>query len=118
MGHLDLGQKTVLFMVDGLFGSSSADNTPQKWKTMNNAFPSSVFVSQDNVAIDSVGYDFINNEFPLPDETDGYLMEAALAKDPRRAPSTWPAAPRFPASGCSSTGTTPLPSSTPATSTP
>ena len=88
LGHRDLGQKTVLFLIDGLYGSDNADGPPRlKWKMapFNDAWPSSIFVSQDPVAIDSVGFDFLTSEWPhLVDiaNADNYLREAALANDP------------------------------------
>ncbi len=56
----------------------------------NNDHPSSLFVSQDPVAIDSVGYDFMYEEwdpndpesYPHYDGADDYLHEAALVPDP------------------------------------
>jgi uncharacterized protein DUF362 len=88
LGHKDLGEKTVLFLVDGLYASDNADGPPQlKWKTapFNDAWPCSIFMSLDGVAIDSVGFDFLTSEWPhLVDiaNADNYLREAALAHDP------------------------------------
>lgn len=88
LGHKDLGEKTILFLVDGLYGSDNADGPPRrKWKMapFNNAWPSSIFMSLDGVAIDSVGFDFLTSEWPdLVDiaNADNYLREAALANDP------------------------------------
>jgi uncharacterized protein (DUF362 family) len=88
LGHKDLGQKTILFIVDGLYGSQNADGPPQlKWKMapFNDAWPSSIFMSLDPVAIDSVGFDFLTSEWlDLVDiaNADNYLREAALANDP------------------------------------
>ena len=88
LGHKDLGEKTILFLIDGLYGSDSADPPPRlKWKMppFNDAWPSSVFMSLDPVAIDSVGFDFLTSEWPhLVDiaNADNYLREAALANDP------------------------------------
>jgi hypothetical protein len=51
----------------------------------NDAWPNSIFMSLDGVAIDSVGFDFLTSEWPdLPDiaNADNYLREAALAHDP------------------------------------
>lgn len=48
-------------------------------------WPQSLFASQDPVAIDSVGYDFLWTEyddFPRKGGVDDYLHEAALASDP------------------------------------
>jgi hypothetical protein len=88
MGHKDLGEKTILFIVDGLYGSDNADGPPKlKWKMapFNDAWPSSIFMSLDGVAIDSVGFDFLTSEWPnLVDiaNADNYLRESALANDP------------------------------------
>jgi hypothetical protein len=88
LGHKDLGEKTMLFIVDGLYGSQNADGPPvRKWKMapFNDAWPSSIFMSLDGVAVDSVGFDFLTSEWPeLVDikNADNYLREAALANDP------------------------------------
>jgi uncharacterized protein (DUF362 family) len=88
LGHKDLGEKTMLFIVDGLYGSENADGPPKrKWEMapFNDAWPSSIFMSLDGVAVDSVGFDFLTSEWPdLVDikNADNYLREAALANDP------------------------------------
>ncbi len=88
MGHKNIGAKTVLFIIDGLYGSSNgACDTPTKWTStpFNNDWPSSIFVSQDPVAIDSVGLDFIRTELAgryLYSNADNYLHEAAKANNP------------------------------------
>ena len=66
MGHHELGGKTLLYLVDGLFGGYYADSHPYKWNMppFNGDWPSSLLASQDPVAIDSVGYDFVNAEWP------------------------------------------------------
>jgi hypothetical protein len=89
MGNKDLGEKTLLFMIDAIYGCASANGTPTKWKkTFNDGWPSSIFMSQDGVAIDSVGFDFLNAEWGLPQDTDFYLYEAAsLPAENGRKPS-------------------------------
>jgi hypothetical protein len=88
LGHKDLGEKTVLFIIDGLYGNDNVDGPPhRKWKMapFNDAWPNSIFMSLDGVAIDSVGFDFLTSEWPnLPDiaNADNYLRESALAHDP------------------------------------
>jgi len=90
MGHRDLGGKTLLCLIDGLYGGKHGSLTyPVKWQTapFNNDWPSSIFASQDQVAIDSVGFDFLVTEWPETggpghDGTDDYLHEAAQANDP------------------------------------
>jgi hypothetical protein len=88
LGHKDLGEKTILFVLDGLYGNDNVDGPPhRKWKMapFNDAWPNSIFMSLDGVAIDSVGFDFLTSEWPdLPDiaNADNYLRESALAHDP------------------------------------
>ena len=87
MGHPELGGKTVLYLVDGLFAGRNWDSRPVKWNMapFYGDWPSSVFVSQDPVAIDSVCYDFLRtewNDYPHYDGADDYLHEAALADNP------------------------------------
>ena len=84
LGNKYLGGKTILFMLDSLYGGPTADADPVKWQSppFNNNWPSSVFVSQDAIAIDSVGFDFINAEWGCYQNTDNYLHEAALANNP------------------------------------
>ena len=88
MGHAHLGGKTVLYLIDGLFsGKHPIDPVPRKWSTapFNGAWTASVLASQDPVAIDSVGLDFLRAEyddFPRRRGVDDYLHEAALAAKP------------------------------------
>jgi hypothetical protein len=84
MGNKHLGEKTMLFMIDTLYGANGADAVPSKWKMapFNTNWPGSLFISQDNVAIDSVGFDFQNAEWGCPAYTDNLLHEAAMANNP------------------------------------
>lgn len=90
MGHKDLGEKTLLFVVDGLFGTQTQHaivNNTQVWFSdpFNIDFTSSVFMSQDGVALESVALDFMRNENSLNQvngTVDNYLHEAAMANDP------------------------------------
>ncbi|MGE5845736.1 MAG: DUF362 domain-containing protein [Ignavibacteria bacterium] len=65
IGHKDLGGKTILYLIDGLWSSTNYGDPPWKWRTapFNNSYPASIFASQDPVAIESVGFDFLYNEF-------------------------------------------------------
>ena len=91
MGHGHLGGKTVLYFLDGLY-SPVTDQTgsPQRWRSapFNNDWCSSVLVSQDPVAIESVALDILRAESAvqtidvLSGDVDNYLHEAALANDP------------------------------------
>ncbi|MBN1999974.1 DUF362 domain-containing protein [candidate division KSB1 bacterium] len=73
IGHKDMGGKTVLFIVDGLWGSTNWAHPPIKWSMapFNEDWPSSIFVSQDPVAIQSVGFDFLFEEFDKDHPTEG-----------------------------------------------
>ena len=88
LAHKDLGNKTMLFLIDGIYGSRLVNGPPApKWKMgpFNDGWACSLFASQDPVAIDAVGLDFLRCEFPdAPDMafSDQYLIEAALADNP------------------------------------
>jgi hypothetical protein len=88
MGHAHLGQKTLLYLIDGLYsGKHPIDRAPRRWKSapFNGDWTSSLLVSQDPVAIDSVGFDFLWSEwddYPRRPGVDDYLHEAALAGNP------------------------------------
>jgi hypothetical protein len=88
MGFEQLGGKTMLFVVDGLYSTpdqSSDLSKDHKWKSFENDWPNSIFMSQDIVAVESVCLDFLRNE---PVQTwvrgnvDNYLHEAAQADHP------------------------------------
>jgi hypothetical protein len=87
-GHTHFGGKTVLYLIDGLYaGIHPSDKAPRKWKTapFNGDWTSSLFASQDLVAIDSVGLDFLQTEYPEPagrPMAEDFLHEAALAHQP------------------------------------
>ncbi len=88
MGHKHLGGKTLLYLIDGLYaGKHAKERAPRKWNSFpfNGDWSSSLFASQDPVAIDSVGFDFLWAEWddaPHRSGTSDYLIEAALADDP------------------------------------
>ena len=66
LGHAHLGGKTVLYLIDGLFpGIHPIDPAPRKWTSppFNGHWASSLLASQDPVAIDSVGFDFLWTEW-------------------------------------------------------
>ena len=100
MGHRELGGKTLLYLIDGLFAGYYWDSHPYPWKMApfgdgnTGDWPSSLFASQDPVAIDSVAHDFLATEWPdivsggvgspgsLGGGAEDYLHEAALAGAP------------------------------------
>jgi len=87
MGHPQLGGKTLLFLVDGLYGSDNAITTVLRFRSFDTNWTASVFASQDSVAIDSVMVDIARNEPLLANNcsgqgVDNYLHEGAQAGDP------------------------------------
>jgi hypothetical protein len=93
VGSRYLGGNTLLFMVDALYGAQDVGSNPTRWNALfNKDWSSSLFLSQDPVAIDSVALDFLITEYSTLSPNNGwmpncdnYLHEAALAGNP---PST------------------------------
>ena len=94
MGHPLLGGNTMLCLVDALWAGSEAVDPPTKWDMtpFNGDWTSSLILSQDQVAVESVCFDFLRNEYdgtdgkvnyPNISGVDDYLMQAA-------DPANWP----------------------------
>lgn len=95
MANAELGGKTFLYMLDAIIcaPSEGASITPTnaKWQQFpfNGNYTASIFVSQDPVAIDSVGADFLNNEPTIIENNsavknitnENYLHEAGLVSN-------------------------------------
>jgi len=88
MGHDLIGKNTLFFLLDALWAGSEAVDPPTKWDVspFNGDWTSSLFASQDMVAIESVGFDFLKAEYtgldgkvdyPNMPGTDDYLHQAA-----------------------------------------
>jgi hypothetical protein len=99
MGHKRLGSNAMLFVVDGLWGGAGANLKPVKFKTapFNNDWPSSIFISQDPIGLESVCYDLLKAEFtsdkhaetyPQMEGVDDHLHQAADSLN-------WPAGIRY-----------------------
>ena len=90
IGHSHLGGKTLLYLIDGLYCGIhpiDMDKGPRRWNSppFNGDWTSSLLASQDPVAIDSVGFDFLYAEYedsPRKAGVDDFLHEAALADNP------------------------------------
>ena len=94
IGSKALGGKTVLYLIDGLYGLRDVNDLVNEHAHWNQLFRgqwlASLFLSQDPIAIDSVGLDFLRAEFPFGRgnkvqpmiNADNYLHEAALADHP------------------------------------
>lgn len=96
MANYQLGEKTILYMLDGIIvapGESvpvTRENSQWQQAPFYNDYTSSIFLSQDPVAIDSVGADFLMNEPTVTSynralkdnpNVENYLHEAALIAD-------------------------------------
>lgn len=88
LGDSELGGKTLLFVIDGLYTAiHQGSKSIVKWQTLGNDWCSSLLVSQDPVAVDSVAVDLLRNEpgmqiDALRQNVCNYLHEAALADSP------------------------------------
>ena len=98
MAHSKLGGNTLLYLVDAIWSGRSWNGFVDKWglAPFNGDFTSSLFLSQDAVAIESVGYDFLyseysqyrdmyhgGNDFPMWNGVQDYIHQAA-------DPANWP----------------------------
>jgi hypothetical protein len=65
MGHELIGKNTMLVLVDGLYAGPEATWSPDKWdmQPFNGDWTSSLFASMDQVALESVCFDFLRNEY-------------------------------------------------------
>jgi uncharacterized protein (DUF362 family) len=85
MGHKQLGGKTFLYLVDGLYPGEHNETKVTRFASFGDQWAASLFASEDPVAIDSVGLDFLRNEpkaTQVRGTADAYLHEAALANKP------------------------------------
>jgi hypothetical protein len=105
MGSPKLGGKTLLYIIDGLYGMQTNVGDPKnprdRWKRLfDGEWSASYFMSQDPVAIDSVGLDFLTSEFQgnlgfsgakqfakgAIKNCDNYLLEAARGTNAKFGP--------------------------------
>ena len=99
MGSKYMGRNTMIYIIDGLFGGGAGETGPPVKYHMapfNNDWSNSLFMSLDQVALESVCYDFLrtewdgvhqhdpsnnNTEFgPSVNGVDDYLHQAADSK--------------------------------------
>lgn len=92
IAHSKLGGNTLVYLVDAIWSGRNWNGYVDKWgmPPFNGQYTSSVFVSQDPVATESVGFDFLYNEyysyqdtyhggddFPMWYGVDDYIRQAA-----------------------------------------
>ncbi|MDD2380640.1 MAG: DUF362 domain-containing protein [Mariniphaga sp.] len=95
MGHKNLGANTMLFIVEGLFGGSESEvKPPRKWnmEPFNGHWTSSIFMSLDQVALESVCYDFLREEFNGINQPEAYPNWEGVDDHLHQAadPKNWP----------------------------
>lgn len=84
IAHPHLGQKCMLFLIDGTYGSRDVNGAPYpKWQgePFNGEWGCSIIASQDALAADAVAMDMIIGEWPefgSLNYCDEYLREAAM----------------------------------------
>jgi hypothetical protein len=91
MAHKKLGGNTLIYIYDAIWSGNNSFGNIEKWQMppFNNNWTSSLFISQDAVAIESIGFDFLYNEykdypqshrkanFPLVNGVQDYIHQAA-----------------------------------------
>ncbi|HNW50182.1 MAG TPA: DUF362 domain-containing protein [Prolixibacteraceae bacterium] len=99
MGNKYLGGNTLIYYIDALFSTSHEHQKPQKFQSspFNNDWSSSIILSLDPVAIESVALDLMQKEFPEEDLTTtppryAYVMWAGIDDYLHQAASSdwWP----------------------------
>lgn len=85
LGHPEFYNRTMLYVIDAMYGGEN-QNTIVKFASFGDQYCSSLFLSQDPIALESVGLDFLRNE-PNCDKfvfgyVDNSLHESAQADDP------------------------------------
>ncbi|MEO8592377.1 MAG: DUF362 domain-containing protein [Candidatus Solibacter sp.] len=83
LAHPQVGGKNLLNFLDGIYSAEQSETNVVRWQSFDDHWTSSIFMSQDPVAIDSVGLDFIRNEpreagVHGTGEPDNFMHEAAL----------------------------------------
>ncbi len=88
-GHRQMDGKTLLYMIDALYPARNQTSGVIRFASFDNDWFSSLLASQDMVAIDSVGLDFLRSEqavnpvvTDVVGNPDNYLHEAATAGKP------------------------------------
>ena len=83
-----MGGKTVLYLVDGIYAGKGWAGVPSTWSMtpFGGDWPSSLFVSMDEVAVDSVAFDFLSQQWAdlalAAEGVQDYMHEMALANNP------------------------------------
>ncbi len=80
MGNKHTGDKNLFYILDALWSGADWNGLPVKFliPPFNNHWSSSMFLSLDPVAIESVAFDFLRTEFSNPEHTVPYISEPGV----------------------------------------
>jgi hypothetical protein len=83
MGWKLIREKNLIFIMDALWSAGWELDAPSKWQNppFNDDWSSSIFISQDPVAIESVGYDFLRTEYTAENHPDNTYPQLEGADD-------------------------------------
>lgn len=95
MGNKYTGEKNLFYILDALWSGTNWNGIPVKFlmQPFNNHWSSSLMLSLDPVAIESVAVDFLRTEFSAPEHTVQYIIEPGVDDYLHQAadPKNWPA---------------------------
>jgi hypothetical protein len=74
MGHKNTGGKALLYIIDGIWGGESWQGWIKKFKSdpFNDDYPNSLFIGQDPVALESVCFDILFQEYAVDNAKENY----------------------------------------------
>ncbi len=77
MGHKDTGGKGLIYIIDGIWGGENWSGYISKFVSdpFNNDYPNSIFIGQDPVALESVGFDILFEEYAQDNNKEPYPIE-------------------------------------------
>jgi hypothetical protein len=80
MGNRHTGGKNLFYILDALWSGSDWNGLPVKFlmPPFNNHWCSSLFMSLDPVAIESVAYDFLRTEFSQPEHKVPHIIDPGV----------------------------------------
>lgn len=80
MGNRFTGGKNLFYILDALWSGTDWNGIPVKFlmPPFNNHWSSSLLLSLDPVAIESVAFDFLRTEFSRPEHTVSHIIEAGV----------------------------------------
>jgi hypothetical protein len=77
MGHEQTGGKGLIYIIDAIWAGESWEGWIKKFKSapFDNDYPNSIFIGQDPVALESVGFDILFEEYIEDDDKEPYPIQ-------------------------------------------